>query len=115
MEGPVMDATERHREFVARLPPECPGLHKPQVMRIRRLARAEQTRLLAYKPKMLLIAIAAGRAHREYALVDSTRLILISGIRRNRLLKRRIRGTSNRSCRRIIGDCSGDFRRHDLG
>src|SRR6266404_3755426 len=114
MNCPVVNATERNREFVARLSSECPRLHEPQVMRIRRLARAEQTRLLGHKPKMLLIAIAARRANREYALVDGTRLIPISGIRRRRLLKRRIRGTSNRSCSRIIGDWPDDFRRHDL-
>src|SRR5262245_3156820 len=115
MNCPVVNATERHREFVARLPPECAGLHEPQVMRIRRLARAEQTRLLGHGPKMLLIAIAARSAHREYALVDSTGLIPISGIRPSRSLQRRFRGFSNGSCSRIIRDWPGDFRRHDLG
>src|SRR5258706_7017659 len=118
MNCPVVNATERHREFVARLSPECPGLHEPQVMRIRRLACAEETRLLGHKPKMLLIAIAARRAHREYALVDRTILMLMlmlsGGIRcRSSFLKSEIRGTSDRS-RGIIGDCRGGFRRHDL-
>ena len=44
-------------------------------MRIRRLTTAQQARLLGYKAKMILVAIAAGRGHREHALVNALGLI----------------------------------------
>ena len=47
MHEPVMNATERDRELVAGLAAERRRLHLPQMMRIGRLAAADQARLLA--------------------------------------------------------------------
>src|SRR5271165_6187917 len=58
MNGTMMGAAERDRELIAYLATERPRLHKPQVMGVRRLAAAEQARLVDYEPKMLLIAVA---------------------------------------------------------
>src|SRR5262245_23384288 len=113
MNSTVMDAAEWHRELVAGFAADRTGLHESQVMRIRRLARAEQARLLGDEPKMGLVAVAAWRAHSEYALVNGTMLMLSGGIRcRSSFLKSKIRGTSDRS-RGTIGDYRGGFRRHD--
>src|SRR5262249_57037024 len=70
MNSTVMDAAEWHRELVAGFAAERTGLHESQVMRIRRLARAEQARLLGDEPKMGLVAGAGWRGQREDRLVD---------------------------------------------
>jgi hypothetical protein len=70
MSGAVMDAAERYREFIARLTTKRARLHEPQVMRIRRLAGAQEARLEGNVAKMLLVAVATRGAYREYALVD---------------------------------------------
>ena len=44
----VMSPTQRHGELVAHFAPECPALCKAQVMGIRRLATANQARLLGH-------------------------------------------------------------------
>jgi hypothetical protein len=41
----VMSAAERHREFITDLESDCPRLRKAQMMRIRRLLAANETRL----------------------------------------------------------------------
>ena len=45
MQLPVVPAAERNRELIADLEADCPGLGKPQVMRIARLPAADQARL----------------------------------------------------------------------
>src|SRR5262249_8353707 len=67
----VMRAAERDGKFIARFAAERPRLHKSDVMRIRGLAAAQQARLLHHKAKVVPIAIAAGRGHRERALIDA--------------------------------------------
>ena len=62
MNRPVMAAAERHRELVAGLAAERARLHEAQMVGIRRLAAAQQARLLGDKSQVLLVAIAAGRA-----------------------------------------------------
>ena len=47
------------------------------MMRIRRLAGAQQARLLGHKSEMLPVAVSAWRADREYALVDSCRVTAV--------------------------------------
>ena len=66
----VMCSTERDCEFITGFAAERPGLQKLQVMRVRRFAAAQQAWLLSYEPQMLLVAVAAGSAQREHALVD---------------------------------------------
>src|SRR5262249_48845454 len=67
----VMRATERDRKFIACLAAERARLHTSDVMRIRRLAAAQQARLLHYKAKVVPVAIASRRRHREHALIDA--------------------------------------------
>ena len=70
-----MDTAERYREFIARLTTKRARLHEPQVMRIGRLAVAQEAWLEGDVAKMLLIAVATWRAYREHALVDPLGLI----------------------------------------
>ena len=58
----MMDAAERHHKLVARLAAECARLHEPQMMRIGRFTGTQEARLLGDKSKMLLVAVAPGRA-----------------------------------------------------
>src|SRR5438132_1253228 len=53
MHGTMMRATERDDKFIACFAAERARLHKPDVMRIRGLAAAQQAGLLHYKPKMV--------------------------------------------------------------
>ena len=71
MVGPA----ERHRELIACLATHCARLQETQVVRIRRLATAEETGLPGYEAQMPLVAIALRRADREHALVDPARLM----------------------------------------
>ena len=71
MHEPVMDATERDGEFVAGLAAERPWLHEAQMVRVRRLAAADEARLFGDVSKVLPVAVAAGRPDREFTLVDA--------------------------------------------
>ena len=82
MSRAVMDTAERYREFIARLTAKCARLDKPQVMRIRRFAGAQEAWLEGDVAKMLLVAVATWRAHREQALVDPLGLKLVSSVAR---------------------------------
>ena len=72
----MVDAAERDRELVARLAAERHRLHVAQVMRVRRLAAADQAGLLRHKSQMVPVAIAAGGGDREHALVDAGRRLI---------------------------------------
>jgi hypothetical protein len=71
MHRAVMRSAERDSEFIAGFAAERARLHKSDVMRIRRLAAAQQARLLHYKAKVVPVAIAARRRHPEHALIDA--------------------------------------------
>src|SRR5262245_54554929 len=87
----VMDTAERHCELITRLTTKRPGLHEAQMMRIRRLARAQEAWLERDVSKMVLIAVATWRANREDALVDAVGLKLVgSGAVRVDTLRRTI-------------------------
>src|SRR5262245_55954108 len=73
MHRTMMPSTERHHEFIADLATERARLGKSEVVRIRRLATAQQTRLLRDIPQVRPVAIAARRRDREGALVDALR------------------------------------------
>ncbi len=75
-----MDTAERYREFIARFTTKRPRLHEPQVMRIRRLASAQEAWLEGHAAKMLLVAVATWCAYREHVLVDPVGLKLIGSI-----------------------------------
>ena len=69
--GPHDDApAQRHGEFVADLAAKRPALRKAQVMRIRRLAAANQTRLLGHESDMVAVANPARLGQGQGALVD---------------------------------------------
>src|SRR5262249_52820256 len=71
MRGAVMRAAQRDGKFIAGFAAERARLHKSDVMRVRGFAAAQQARLLHHKAKVVPIAIAAGRRHREHALIDA--------------------------------------------
>jgi len=68
---PMMDATERDREFVARFAAQGTWLHVPKVMRVGGFAAADETRLLGDVTKMRFVTITAGGRNREHALIDA--------------------------------------------
>ena len=71
MHRTMMPATEWDRELIADLAAERARLREPDVMGIRGLATAHETRLLSNVAKVLPIAIATRRSDREDALVDA--------------------------------------------
>ena len=96
MSRTVMDTAERYREFIARLTTKRAGLYEPQVMRIRRLAGAQEAWLEGDVAKMLPVAVATWRTYREHALVDPLGLKLVGSVARVDALR-----TFNRSLRRL--------------
>src|SRR5262245_47768046 len=73
MHGTMMPATEWDREFIADLATERTGLGESEVVGVRWLAAADQTRLLGDTAQMLPVAIAPRGSDREDALVDALR------------------------------------------
>ena len=82
VQGAVVGAAERHHEFVADLAAERPRLGEAQVVRVGRLAAADQAGLLGDEPQVLLVAVALGLRQREHALVDAGRRF-VNGITRS--------------------------------
>src|SRR5208282_4980056 len=70
MNFPMMSATQRDGEFVAYLPPECPVLRKPEMVGIRRLPAANETRTLGDEFDMRPVANPPRLRQCQYALVD---------------------------------------------
>jgi hypothetical protein len=76
----MMPSTEWDRELVADLATERTGLGETEVVRIRGLAAAHETRLLGDVAKVLPVTIAPRRSDREDALVDALRLTSVCAI-----------------------------------
>ena len=74
MHRTMMPATEGDRELIADLAAERTGLGKSEMVGIRGLAAADETRLLGDIAQMLPVAIAPRGSDREDALVDALRL-----------------------------------------
>ena len=70
MQLPVVPAAERHRELIADFETDCPGLGKPQVMRIARLPATDQARLRSDKLQMRFVTQPLRFSEDELALVD---------------------------------------------
>ena len=70
MQLPMVPAAERHRELIADFEADCPGLGKPQVMRIAGLPAADQARLRGDKLQMRLVTQPLRFSDGELALVD---------------------------------------------
>src|SRR5262249_22113516 len=71
---PMMPAAEWDRELIADLAAERTRLGKSEVVGVRWLAAAHETRLLGDIAQVLPVAIAARCSDREDALVDTLRL-----------------------------------------
>ena len=84
MQLPVVPAAERHRELIADFEADCPGLGKPQVMRIAWLPAADQARLRSDKFQMRLVAQPLRFCEDELALVDPVGDRAIERCRRQR-------------------------------
>src|SRR5262245_3478714 len=67
----VMRAAERDGKFITCFAAKRARLHKSDEMRVRGLAATQQAGLLHHKPKVVPVAIAARRGHREHALIDA--------------------------------------------
>ena len=66
----VMRPAQRHREFIAHLATERTGLHKAQMMRIRRTPTANQARLFDDMPDMVAVTNTTRFGEFKDALVD---------------------------------------------
>jgi hypothetical protein len=75
MNRAVVDAAERHREFIASLTSERPWLHVSKMMRVRWLAAADEASLLSDVAQMLAIAVPTRCSNRKGTLVYASRLI----------------------------------------
>jgi hypothetical protein len=64
-----MDTAKRDRELVAGFAAQGPRLHEPEMMRVGRLAAAQQAGLSGNVAKVHLVATAR-RRHRQRALVE---------------------------------------------
>jgi hypothetical protein len=77
----MMDSTERHCGFVARLATQGPRLQVAQMVGVGRLAATEEAGLLGDIAKVRLVAITAGSGNRWRAF-DDTRRLISTGIAR---------------------------------
>jgi len=68
----VMDGTERDREFVADLERQASGLRKPNMMRVRGRAAADQARLAPDVAQVILGALPLWLPNKQLALVNLT-------------------------------------------
>src|SRR5262249_23708194 len=76
----MMPAAEWDRELIADLTAERTGLGETEVVGVRGLAAAHETRLLGDVAKVLPVAIAARGGDREDALVDTLRLTSVDAV-----------------------------------
>src|SRR5262245_18446033 len=67
----MVPTAERDCELVTDLAAQRPGLGESKMVGVRGLAAAHEARLLGDIAKVLPVAIAARRRHREYALIDA--------------------------------------------
>src|SRR6516165_11210748 len=105
----VMPATEWDRELIADLAAERTGLGEPEVVGVRGLAAAHETRLLGGVAQVLPVAIATRGSEREDALVDALRLTRGGGFGADGFLQ-----PSRQSHRRIVVRGSISFGRWEL-
>jgi hypothetical protein len=70
VKGAVVGAAERHGELVADPAPQGPRLHEPQMMRVRRAPSADKAGLCSNELELRTVAVTAGFAQGERALID---------------------------------------------
>jgi hypothetical protein len=78
MHRTMMPATEWDRELIADLAAERARLRESEVVGVRGVAAANETRLLGHIAKVLPVAIATRGSDREDAIVDALRLTSVS-------------------------------------
>src|SRR5260370_35505968 len=98
----MMAAAEWDRELITDTAAERSGLGESEVVGVRRLAAAHETRLLGDITKVLPVAIATRGSDREDALVDALRLTSVSDFGGGNHL----RPGNLRHRRLILGGCS---------
>ena len=76
----MMPATKWDRELITDLAAERTGLGETEVVRVRGLAAAQETRLLDDIAQVLPVAIPTRRRNREDALVDALRLTSVGAL-----------------------------------
>src|SRR5262249_41655507 len=86
MHRTMMPATEWDRKLIADLAAECTGLRKSEVVGIRGLAAAHETRLLGDIAAVLLVPIAPRGRDREDAFVNALCLTRVPVFRGGSLL-----------------------------
>ena len=107
MELAVVAAAQRHRKFVAGLASECAALREAYVVRIRRLASADQAGLLGNEPHVGLVANPARLWKRQFALVDRVEVGGRSSSGKGRFVygdRPRLRGEGLRYRRTVVGE-----------
>src|SRR5262249_28627258 len=109
MRRAVMSATEWDRKLIADLAAERARLRESEVVGIRGLAAAHETRLLGDIAQVLAVAIATRDSDREDALVDAVRLTRGGGFGADGFLR-----PSRRNHRRIVFRGSISFGRWEL-
>src|SRR5262245_27817030 len=67
----MVPSAERDSELVTDLAAECAGLGESKMVGVRGLTAAHEARLLGDIAKVLSVAIAPRRRHREHALIDA--------------------------------------------
>ena len=73
MKRPVMDAAERHREFVAGLAAERTWLHEPKVVRVARLAAKERRHVCRATNRINVRGCGSGEVLRSVSISSSLR------------------------------------------
>src|SRR5947207_2040165 len=68
----MVSPAERHREFVADLATERPGLHEPKMMGVRGLPPTDEAGLRGDELEMRFIAVTPRFANREHAFINAT-------------------------------------------
>src|SRR4029077_8209293 len=102
MHRPMMPPAQWDRELIADLAAERTRLGKSEVVGVRGLTAAHQTRLVGDMAQVLPVAIAPRRRDREDALVDALRLTRAGAFGSGSLL-----GPLNlRHCRIVVRGCS---------
>ena len=89
MDLAVVSTAQRHGELVAHFAAKCPALCKAQMMGIRGLATANQTRLLGHMSDMVAVANPARLRQRQHALIDNFRSRPVLRLRRRGALHSR--------------------------
>ena len=103
MHEPMVDATQRDRELVARLAPEGLRLRKAQVVRVGGLSAANEAGLSGDITKMLKIPVATRGGDREDTLVDAH--LIRRDARHGRLHQRRIQRVPRHRALRSLTPC----------